>query len=41
MLTTDVCQGKLEGGSVGSTDIRFFPGDIKSGFYKGDTGTAG
>lgn len=41
MLTRDVCQGRLEGGSVGSTEIQFHPGNIQHGDYTADTGTAG
>jgi RNA 3'-terminal phosphate cyclase (ATP) len=40
-LISDICHGKLEGGRVGSSEIKFYPGTIQSGEYLGDIGTAG
>ncbi|MBA7669535.1 RNA 3'-terminal phosphate cyclase [subsurface metagenome] len=37
-----ICQGTLDGGEIGSKEIRFKPGDeVKSGYYEWDIGTAG
>jgi RNA 3'-terminal phosphate cyclase (ATP) len=37
-----ICQGSLEGGEVGSREIRFNPGGkIRGGYYEWDIGTAG
>ena len=37
-----ICYGRLEGGEVGSSEIRFKPSrEIKDGYYKWDIGTAG
>ncbi len=37
-----ICQGTLEGGEVGSKEIRFRPGgEVKGGYYEWDIGTAG
>jgi RNA 3'-terminal phosphate cyclase (ATP) len=37
-----ICQGSLEGGEVGSKEIRFNPGrKINGGYYEWDIGTAG
>jgi RNA 3'-terminal phosphate cyclase (ATP) len=37
-----LCDGKLEGGTVGSREIRFYPGNkIKGGTHTWDIGTAG
>ncbi|GAH98620.1 unnamed protein product, partial [marine sediment metagenome] len=37
-----ICQGSLGGGEIGSKEIRFRPGgEIKSGCYEWDIGTAG
>jgi len=37
-----ICQGSLDGGEIGSSEIRFKPGGrIKSGYYEWDIGTAG
>ena len=37
-----ICQGSLDGGEIGSKEIRFKPGGkIKSGSYEWDIGTAG
>jgi len=37
-----ICQGSLDGGEIGSEEIRFRPGgEIKSGCYEWDIGTAG
>lgn len=40
-LIRDICGGRLEGGQVGSTEITFYPAQIKSGRFIADTGTAG
>jgi len=37
----DICDAKIESVSVGSKEIRFFPGKIKGGEYKVDVQTAG
>jgi RNA 3'-terminal phosphate cyclase (ATP) len=38
----EICHGTLEGGKVGSSEIRFGPGgEVKSGHYQWDIGTAG
>ncbi len=37
-----ICQGSLDGGKIGSKEIRFKPGrEIKDGYYEWDIGTAG
>ena len=37
-----ICQGSLEGGEIGSKEIRFKPGEgVKGGDYEWDIGTAG
>jgi RNA 3'-terminal phosphate cyclase (ATP) len=37
-----ICQGTLDGGEVGSKEIRFKPGGkVKGGYYQWDIGTAG
>ena len=37
-----ICQGSLDGGEISSKEIRFRPGgEIKSGYYEWDIGTAG
>jgi len=37
-----ICQGSLDGGEIGSKEIRFKPGrEIKGGYYQWDIGTAG
>ena len=37
-----ICQGSLDGGEIGSNEIRFKPGaGVKSGCYEWDIGTAG
>lgn len=39
---TELCRGRLEGASIGSREIRFFPGRvIRGGRYEWDIGTAG
>ncbi|GBP50499.1 RNA 3'-terminal phosphate cyclase [Eumeta japonica] len=40
-LLTKMCQGKLKGGEIGSTQIEFWPGKLKGGHYVADTHTAG
>jgi RNA 3'-terminal phosphate cyclase (ATP) len=38
----ELCQGRLEGASIGAREIRFFPGrPIRGGHYEWDIGTAG
>ena len=38
----DICHGSLDGGEVGSKEIRFKPGGrAKGGYYEWDIGTAG
>jgi len=38
----EICHGSLDGGEIGSKEIRFKPGgEIKSGYYEWDIGTAG
>lgn len=37
----ELCDGKLTGAEVGSTDLEFVPGKIRAGKLKIDTGTAG
>lgn len=36
-----MCQAKLKGVSIGSTEIEFIPGEIKGGHYSADPRTAG
>ena len=37
-----ICQGTLDGGKIGSNEIWFKPGgNVKSGYYEWDIGTAG
>lgn len=37
-----ICQGSLDGGGIGSMEIRFKPGGkVKGGYYEWDIGTAG
>lgn len=40
-LVAELCQGKLEGGSIGSQAITLTPQRITSGNHVGDTKTAG
>lgn len=40
-LAREVCQGKLIGAKQRSTEVTFYPGDIKPGEYFADTETAG
>ncbi|XP_076326599.1 RNA 3'-terminal phosphate cyclase-like [Tachypleus tridentatus] len=40
-LVRDLCGGQLKGGEIGSTDISFYPGPVKSGEFVANTGTAG
>ncbi|XP_030310800.1 RNA 3'-terminal phosphate cyclase isoform X3 [Calypte anna] len=40
-MIRDLCEGKLEGGEIGSTEITFTPGKIKGGTHIADTKTAG
>lgn len=36
-----ICKGAVEGLSIGSSKVTFFPGEIQPGIYKFDIGTAG
>lgn len=40
-MIRDLCEGQLEGGEIGSTEITFTPGKIKGGTHIADTKTAG
>lgn len=40
-LIAEICGGKLQGATVGSTEITFYPGKIQAGRYTADTKTAG
>ncbi|XP_031765877.1 RNA 3'-terminal phosphate cyclase [Galleria mellonella] len=40
-LVGEMCQAKLKGVTIGSTEIEFSPGKIKGGHYMADTQTAG
>ncbi|NXC18532.1 RTCA cyclase, partial [Corythaeola cristata] len=40
-IIRDLCEGKLEGGEIGSTEITFTPGKIRGGTHIADTKTAG
>lgn len=40
-LIKDLCNGTLEGGSIGSTEVTLFPGKIGGGEFAVDTITAG
>ncbi|XP_042322055.1 RNA 3'-terminal phosphate cyclase isoform X1 [Sceloporus undulatus] len=40
-MVRDLCDGKMEGGEIGSTEITFTPGKIKGGTHAADTKTAG
>ena len=37
----DICKGEAEGLSIGSSNLKFFPGEIQPGEYKFNIGTAG
>lgn len=37
----DMCQAKLKGATIGSTEIEFRPNKIHGGHYIADTKTAG
>jgi RNA 3'-terminal phosphate cyclase (ATP) len=39
--SAEICGGSVEGDTIGSTEITFFPGEIKAGKYHFDIGTAG
>ena len=41
LLLRDICNGKLIGDEIGSTEINLNPGPLSSGNYTADTGTAG
>ncbi|XP_022123304.2 RNA 3'-terminal phosphate cyclase isoform X2 [Pieris rapae] len=40
-LVAEMCQAKLSGAHIGSTDIQFIPGKIRGGHYFADIQTAG
>ncbi|GAB1605497.1 RNA 3'-terminal phosphate cyclase-like [Argonauta hians] len=40
-LINAMCNGRLEGATIGSTEITFYPATIQSGQYEADTQTAG
>ncbi|KAJ7332448.1 hypothetical protein JRQ81_014628 [Phrynocephalus forsythii] len=40
-MVRDLCDGHMEGGEIGSTEITFTPGKIKGGIHVADTKTAG
>ena len=40
-LIRDICQGRLQGDAVKSTEIHFQPGYVKAGDFLADTHTAG
>ena len=40
-LIRDICQGRLHGDKVSSTEIMFHPGMVKAGDFLADTHTAG
>uniref|UniRef100_A0A8C0GR56 RNA 3'-terminal phosphate cyclase n=1 Tax=Chelonoidis abingdonii TaxID=106734 RepID=A0A8C0GR56_CHEAB len=40
-MIRDLCDGQLDGGEIGSTEITFTPGKIKGGTHIADTKTAG
>ncbi|CAK1553104.1 unnamed protein product [Leptosia nina] len=40
-LVAQMCQGRLRGANIGSTEIEFVPGRIRGGHYVADTQTAG
>lgn len=40
-LLRDICNAKVVGASLGSSEIEFHPGVLKGGKYYADTQTAG
>lgn len=40
-LLRDICNAKVIGATLGSTEIEFHPGVLKGGKYYADTQTAG
>ncbi|KAJ1171657.1 hypothetical protein NDU88_003517 [Pleurodeles waltl] len=40
-IVRDLCEGQLERGEIGSTEVIFTPGKIKGGIHTADTKTAG
>ena len=40
-LIAELCNGRLKGDNLESSDVTFDPGDIKGGNYTVDTQTAG
>ena len=40
-LLSEICGAKMEGATLGSTELEFLPGKISGGSYKFDIGTAG
>ncbi|CAI5776662.1 3' [Podarcis lilfordi] len=40
-MVRDICNGQMEGGEIGSTEVTFVPGKIQGGTHVADTKTAG
>ncbi|CAH2089887.1 unnamed protein product [Euphydryas editha] len=40
-LVATMCQAKIKGANIGSTEIEFVPGKLRGGHYLADTQTAG
>ncbi|KAJ2948238.1 hypothetical protein O0L34_g7466 [Tuta absoluta] len=40
-LVGEMCQARIKGASIGSTEVEFIPGKLRSGQYMADTKTAG
>lgn len=40
-MVRDICSAKVKGASIGSTEIEFWPGNIKGGSYRAQVKTAG
>lgn len=40
-LVRDLCSGRLDGATIGSTSVDFHPLKVKSGTFTADTRTAG
>lgn len=41
ILVRDMCDGNLQGAEIGSTEIKFTPGVLKSGHFESRVRTAG
>lgn len=41
LMSQQIGGARVEGAILGSTDLKFYPQDIRSGKYQGDIGTAG